>query len=407
MFVLRSFYRVFLAWLISVLLFSGSGLSVETVPELSAKQVLQALSPYAKDNVFPSRLRFDGYGRLALEYTLDKDLHEKISSIYESYNPDYAAFVAIEPDTGKIISLTSYVKEDDYTGNFALVATSPAASLSKILSAASALDQGLVTPDTIIPFNGKSTTLYKSQILRHKDNKYTRKMPFSEAFARSSNPVFGRLGIEFLSPEIISDYAKRMGFGRTIARDLPLTESRINHQFLTSWEMAEVSSGFTKKVLLSPLHATAIVAGILNGGDLKQPFIVNKVKDGAGNLLYEGRSQLVSNMFSKSTAKDMKALMRETVKIGSARKVFAKHRKYSAFKGADFGGKTGSLSGPFPKGRYNWFAGYGERNGKQVAYVSLVVYKEKWVVRPTQVAFDVLNYLFKQEGMMPVKLSLK
>jgi len=221
MFVLSFFYRVFFAWLISILLFSGLSFSVETIAKLSAKQVRQALSPYAKDNAFPSRLSFDDYGRLALEYTLDRNLHEKISSVYESYNPDYAAFVAIEPDTGKIISLTSYVKGGDYTGNFALVATSPAASLSKILSAASALDQGLVTPETIIPFNGKSTTLYKSQILRHKDNKYTRRMPFSEAFARSSNPVFGRLGIEFLSPEIISDYAKRMGFGLTVARDLP------------------------------------------------------------------------------------------------------------------------------------------------------------------------------------------
>jgi len=400
---MKFFYSALLVGLSSVVLCSKVALSSEFTPMLSQQQVLRTLTPYAQNSEFPSRLDFEGYGRLAVDYTLDVGLHDKIASIYESYNPDYAAFVAIEPATGKIISLTSYVKENDYAGNFALSSTGPAASLAKILSAASALDQSLVTPDTVIPFNGKSTTLYKSQILRHKDNKYTRRMPFSEAFARSSNPVFGRLGMEFLSPEIISDYADKMGFGRLIARDLPLKMSKVDHDFALPWEMAEVSSGFTKKFLLSPLHAAAIMSGILNKGQLKQPFIVDTIKDGEGNLLYKGQSDLISNMFSESTAQDLKVLMRETVEIGSARKSFAKHRKYSAYKGADFGGKTGSLSGGFPQGRYNWFAGFGERNGSQVAYASLIVYKDKWVVRPAQVAFDVLNYLFKQDGMAPVK----
>ena len=80
----------------------------------------------------------------------------------------------------------------------------------------------------------------------------------------------------------------------------------------------------------------------------------------------------------------------------SAKKSFSSHRRYKAFKGAEFGGKTGSLSGHDPEGRYGWFAGYGERNGKQIAYASLVVYKEKWVVRAARVAFEVLNYVFKQ-----------
>jgi len=62
------------------------------------------------------------------------------------------------------------------------------------------------------------------------------------------------------------------------------------------------------------------------------------------------------------------------------------------------------LSGYSPEGRDNWFMGFGERNGKQIAFASLVVYRDKWVVRPATVAFEVLNYVFKQEDM---QISMK
>lgn len=385
--------------------FSSSVLAKESVvsdvPKLSAQQVALALAPHAKKSEFPNRVDFAGYGRLAVEYSMDRELHEKISSIYKSYKPDFSAFVAIEPETGRILSLTSYVKHNEYPDNFSLNAQAPAASLFKVVSAAAGIDQGLVNIKTVIPFNGKSTTLYKSQILKHKDNKYTRRMPFSEAFARSSNPVFGRLGMEYLSAEMLRDYSHRMGFGKSLSVDLPLEQSSVNLPFIDPWEMAEASSGFTKDILLSPLHAASMMSGILNGGELSKPYIVESVKDGEGNVLYQGKSQRLNEMFSKSTAKKIKEMMRETVRIGSARKAFSKHKRYKAYKGTDFGGKTGSLSGYSPKGRYNWFMGFGERNGKKVAYASLVVYRDKWVVRPATVTFEVLNYMFKQEGMVP------
>jgi len=375
--------------------------AVDSVPKLTADQVVKGLASHAMKSEFPSRIEFEGYGRLAVDYSIDMDLHEKISSIYKSYKPDFSAFVAIDPETGKILSLTSYVKHNDYMDNFALNAKAPAASLFKVVSAAAAIDQGLVQTKTVIPFNGKSTTLYKSQILKHKDNKYTRRMPFSEAFARSSNPIFGRLGIEYLSPTMLKDYASRMGFGQSVAVDLPLESSQVNLPFIEPWEMAEASSGFTKDILISPLHAASIMSGILNNGVLHKPYLVESIKDGEGNVLYQGESKPMGEMFSKSTSKKVKEMMRETVRIGSARKAFSKHKRYKAYRGADFGGKTGSLSGYSPEGRYNWFMGFGERNGKQIAYASLVVYRDKWVVRPANIAFEVLNYVFKQEGMKP------
>ena len=365
---------------------------------LSREVVANSLAPFAKGNEFPNVLELDSEQKISIEYTLDIDLHEHIASIYRAYKPDYATFVAIEPDTGKILSLTSYVKDEEYEDNFALGATYPAASLFKMVSAAAAIDTNKVSANTVIPFNGKSTTLYKSQVLHHKDNKYTRRIPFSEAFARSSNPIFGRLGVEYLNSDLIFKYAKNMGFGGRLAQDLPVSASQVDMTLGEEWQRAEASSGFTKDINVSPVHAAAMAAAVVNEGKLLAPYVVEKAYDDTGEIIYQGKKDIATQMFSKSTAVTLKKMMQETTRIGSARKSFSSYRRYKAFKNAEFGGKTGSLSGLTPKGRYGWFVGYGERNGKKIAYASLVVYRDKWVVRPARVAFEVLNYVFKQSA---------
>ncbi len=395
--IFKSRFRVSFYAVLCLMLFV-EGAFAQSTSALTNKMFNGLLSEHALRNEFPEYLMAPNQGSVAVEYTFDKDLHNHIASIYRAYKPDYATFVAIDPATGRVLSLTSYVKDEDYVGNFALGASYPAASLFKMVSAAAAIDSKLVSSKTVIPFNGKSTTLYKSQVLRHKDNKYTRRMTFSEAFARSSNPVFGRLGIEYLNDELLFKYAEKMGFGVQLAQDLPVPPSRFNMGLTEEWERAEASSGFTKDINMSPVHAASIAAAIVNDGDRLEPYAIASVRDQQGNVVFEGKKVVSRQMFSKSTAQTMKKMMRETARIGSARKSFSSHRRYKAYKEAEFGGKTGSLSGLNPDWRYGWFVGYGERNGQQIAYASLVVYKDKWVVRAARVAFEVLNHVFKQSA---------
>jgi len=385
--------------LILCLLLSFSVFASST--SVNSEMLSKALASFANKNQFPDALKLEKDQYYSVEYTFDVELHNHIASIYRAYKPDYATFVAIDPETGKILTLTSYIKNQSYSDNFALGSTYPAASLSKILSAGAAIDANQVNDKTVIPFNGKSTTLYKSQVLRHKDNKYTRRMPFSEAFARSSNPIFGRLGIEYLSKGLFDKYAEKMGFGKSLTQDLPVLPSSIELNLAEDWQRAEASSGFTKDINISPVHAAAIAAAIVNDGELLQPYVIEEVKNAEGDVVFTGEKKVFGPMFSPQTAEVIKKMMKETTRIGSGRKSFSSHNRYRAFRGAEFGGKTGSLSGLNPKGRYGWFAGYGERNGKKIAYASLVVYEDKWVVRAARVAFEVLNYFFKQTEEQP------
>ena len=59
------------------------------------------------------------------------------------------------------------------------------------------------------------------------------------------------------------------------------------------------------------------------------------------------------------------------------------------------GGKTGSLTGSNPQGRYDWFAGFAERGDRRIAYAALCINKEKWYVKSARLSRELLEYYFQ------------
>ena len=113
-------------------------------------------------------------------------------------------------------------------GNLSLVNTFPAASISKIITAVAALNEHKANGSTVIPFNGKSTSLYKKELwFNHKKNKWTRNFTLDQAFANSVNTIFGRLGAIELGGETMLEYAYRLGFNGRFASDILFENGRI------------------------------------------------------------------------------------------------------------------------------------------------------------------------------------
>ena len=113
--------------------------------------------------------------------------------------------------------------------------------------------------------------------------------------------------------------------------------------------------------------------------------------------LYKAQPQASSEqVISPQTAKDLRKLMQATTKIGSARKSFGGLHKYKVYRDMKIGGKTGSLTGYSPRGRHDWFVGYAEKDGKRVAYASLIINKEKWYVRSAYVARQFIYEYFSE-----------
>lgn len=275
----------------------------------------------------------------------------------------------------------------------------PAASIFKMVTAAASLDLNKLDVDSVIPYNGKSTSLYKRQVLSHKDNKWTRTPTLKESFAKSVNPVFGQIGVFHLGQSNLMDYARRFGFTKPLETDflLPVSEIRLNMN--DQWSVAEAASGYTRDITLSPIHAAQMAATIVNGGKKVTPYMVEKVVGQGGEIIYDNAgslSQQSPQIIEPDTAQKLKELMTATTKIGSARKSFTGLNRYKIYNGMQLGGKTGSLTGYSPKGRHDWFVGFAEKDGKQVAYASLIINKEKWYVRSAYVARQFVYNYFKE-----------
>lgn len=373
---------------------------------ISKQAIANALTEPAKQSKFPNVLEFDvGSGQVKsgiVEYTFDPKVHNDMASVYLKYQPDYACFVALDVETGAILNLTSFVKADEQWDNLVMRSDYPAASVFKMITAAASLDMGKLSPSSVIPFNGKSTTLYKSQVLRHKNNKWTRKPTLKESFAKSINAVFAQIGVFNLGAENLQGYARKFGFDASMNTDFNLPISKVGLDFDTKWEIAEAASGYTKDITLSPIHAAQMAAIIANNGKMVTPYMVEKIRDERGTVIYQAESENNEQVISASSAKSLRALMRETTRIGSARKSFRGLNRYKVYNDMEIGGKTGSLTGYSPKGRHDWFVGYAEKNGRKVAYASLIVNKEKWYVRSAYVARQfIYNYytdIGKQEA---------
>lgn len=365
--------------------------AVRTTPsELSGvtkSKLATALTPFVQTNDFPRELPIDVGARVhdaRITYTLDPRLVDSLDKIYQRYKPDYGAFAAVDAHTGAVLALYSYVKDGTPWGNLTLRNSYPAASVFKTITAAAALDRNLLEPGTVLRYNGKKTSLYKKHVLKHKDNKWTRRPTLTKAFAESINTVFARIGIYMVGADYLNDYAQRFGFNTEFNTDVDFAtgSTEINKD---EWSIAESASGYTRTNTLSPLHGAMLAGAIVNDGHMMLPYLVELATDEWGIPLYLNNHQTLGNPISAETARKLRRLMRETVRRGSARKSFRKFFQ-GQFEQAAVGGKTGSLTGHSPEGRYDWFVGYAELKEKKIGFASLTINKEYWTVKSSYVA---------------------
>lgn len=348
-------------------------------------------------NHFPSNIVVPDFpisGELAVRYTIDKALQKEVKRLLRRYNPDYGLVVALDPDTGRVLAMASSARNKTRIGDITTISRYPAASISKVVTAVAAMNENKIAGNTIVPFNGKPTSLYKKNVFRHRNNKWTRKYSFGKSFARSVNSVFARVGAVNVGGETMLDYAERLGFNGSFASDVMFENSTIKVDTEDTWQVAEMASGYTMRNTLSPLHGAVLAATAVNGGKLVTPMVVEEIIGPNGVPLYWNEQPTTAKVMSETTAHQLQKMMSATVTNGSARPSFIKfHRGY--LKNAVVGGKTGSLTGLSPKGRYDWFIGFGTLGERKIAYAALCVNQRIWYVKSAQLAREILEFYFR------------
>ena len=362
--------------------------------------VRHTLSRAIDENRYPRKItirRGNTNYPATVEYTLDPALQDAVKAVFEQYGPDYGVFVALDPDNGEILALVNHRRDGDHSENLALKATYPAASVFKIVTAAAAIDLGKADATTVIPFNGKSTSLYRKNVLSHKNNQWTRRIPLSSAFAKSVNTIFARLGVFSIGAHSLTDYAEAFGFNRDLGADFTLASSSLELDSADPWSVAETAAGYTQNTTLSPVHGAIIASTVINKGQRIRPTLIRKIVGDDGLILYEADTTPSEQTIHSDSAGQLQVLMRQTIEAGSARTSFKKFASGTMVK-VDVGGKTGSLSGRAPTGRYDWFVGYAEKNGRKLAFATMCINRDFWYVKSAFVARKAIEHFFRDNG---------
>ena len=203
-------------------------------------------------------------------------------------------------------------------------------STFKILTSAAALDSGVVSPGEGFYCSG-SVHVDGGRIRCWGDPHGAES--FAQALQNSCNPVFVEMGLR-LGVESFYDYMEAFGLGSATGVDMrgEAQGILIPEESCKRVDIARI--GFGQSVAVTPIQLLTACSAAVNGGRLLKPYIVKEIRDGSGEVIQAGSTQVRGNPISEGTSAVMRQLLEGVVSEGGG--------KNAAIDGYRIGGKTGT-----------------------------------------------------------------
>ncbi len=232
-------------------------------------------------------------------------------------------------------------------------------SIFKIVVAAAALEEGLVTLDSTFVCLGHNADLVSCW--HHTGHGL---ITFKEAFAQSCNPVFAELALELGAEKIIS-YAQKLGLDNQTIIGYPYPEDTRQdlNKIAEPYNLVNSSIG-QGPVLASPVQLTAMLNAVVNDGTYLPPRLVRELRTADGKVVKRFAVGNSNKAISAATAEQLRELLSFSVQEGVASKAMVAH-----FGSA---GKTGSAELPGKTEVNAWFCGYAPLDRPRYAVTVLV-----------------------------------
>jgi cell division protein FtsI (penicillin-binding protein 3) len=261
--------------------------------------------------------------------------------------------IIMDPHSGEILALANWPTfnpnvftraEEDARRNRAIQTLYEPGSTFKIVTASAALEQKVVTPETMVDTSPGSITFPGRKPIF--DTHHYGLIDFTDVIVKSSNVGAIKVGLK-VGPERLTQYVTRFGFGQTLAPDFKGETAGIvwSADRLDDSALASVSMGY--QVGVTPLQMITAVSSIANGGHLLQPRVVRAfVKDGRR---MEVAHKEMRRTIEPDTASIVTTIMEQVVERGTARA--------AQIEGYTIAGKTGTaaklINGHYQKSDYN------------------------------------------------------
>jgi cell division protein FtsI (penicillin-binding protein 3) len=324
---------------------------------------------------------------LTLDATVQHIVERELARAIEERHAKRGSAIFLDPRTGGVLAMASYPTFDpnDFAAyppeswrNQAITEVYEPGSTFKIVTAAAALEAGVVREDERIDCGMGSITLYKD--IRVHDHKPYGMLTFAQVISHSSNIGVIRVA-QRLSGERFYETIRGLGFGRPLGIDLPGESAGILHR-VERWGLLEKDYiAFGQGVSVTPLQLVAAAGAVANGGVLLRPHMVDAVSRGergeraetgdrgAIRLAKYVSPPVVGRPISAATASELTRLLEGVVIEGTG--------KSAAIAGYRVAGKTGTAQIPVHGGYRGYLPSFvGFAPADRPALVGLVAIAE-------------------------------
>jgi len=333
-------------------------------------------------------------GPLEIEYTVDPDLTRAIGAVLQRGRVPLGHVIVMDPLDGRVLS---YVSTNPTV--FPATRPYPMASLMKVVTAAAVLDSAPQAVSRPCRFRGSPYAL-SAALLDPPGRGRTRTASFEHALATSNNQCFAQLAVHDVGELRMLDELATLGILEPpgpghAPGEVDAIGSRL--------ALGELGSGLAGS-RLAPLAAARLAASLADG-KLVSPRWIARVTDagGAELVLPEAAPRKV---LGRRVTRELRSMLVETTLSGTARRAFRDAKGRPLLSSIRVAGKTGSLSGPNPKGRYEWFIGVAPADAPRVAVATVVVHQDKRWHGASQIAAGVLRAVFCGDGACTPETTL-
>lgn len=285
----------------------------------------------------------------AIQYLAEQELHRSI----EEFKADSGYVVVQDPNTGAILALASWPTFDpnrfnkvtDY-GLFKNPVVSDVrepGSTMKILTYASAIDAGAITPNTT--FYGRACVVKYGWPLCNATHTEWGWQTMTQGLGRSDN-VAAIYAAEQLGQDAFYTYIRAFGIGQRTGIDLPgEVAGLVNWPGDPNFSPVDFyTTAFGQSAATTPIQLVNAISAVANGGVLLRPYVMKEIRQD-DKVIARSERQEVRRVISPQTAGQIADMLAYGVEHGMV-------ARYAYVPGYHVSVKTGTAQLPDENGGY-------------------------------------------------------
>jgi peptidoglycan glycosyltransferase len=287
----------------------------------------------------------------------------------------------------------------------ALGEINPPGSTFKVITAAAAINNLGLTPDSVIQGGDRYQPPQTSSffIKNASGVDCPDQIALIQALTVSCNTAFARLAVEQIGADRLKGMAQAFGFeaeprfvedgdnlyGVAASHTGPMTgpDGRVDPPALAQSAIGQ------REVKMSPLQDALVAATIANNGSQMRPYLIDKRQTADLATVDTTQPKEARHPINAQVAGALQQMMFSVVANGTARK--------AQIPGFQVGGKTGTAENAEEADAHGWFIGFAMKNGRPLVAVAVFLEQagQGGSAEAARIGGEVMKAYLKEKGM--------